>query len=149
MSRYKSFLSASCLISLIRNVLYWLWVPLIQERLDEFREYNNNHRLKPSKDKLLPSGRSPRHVLISPETVRTEARDCSIKVNPEMVHRIREEYGGEKGRDYAFRFITREFEAEADDAYVDLGKPAISLSSAWDVFTAVVNLMTSRREEHF
>ncbi|KAJ7740270.1 hypothetical protein DFH07DRAFT_965451 [Mycena maculata] len=103
-----------------RQMFYWLWVPLIQTGLDRYREYWNNHKLQGSKGKLNASGWSPYHMMNNPTDAVATARDCSIWVNPESVYRLREAYGGKEARDAAFRFVTREFEAEADAAYVDL-----------------------------
>ncbi|KAJ7115426.1 hypothetical protein C8R44DRAFT_928484 [Mycena epipterygia] len=127
-----------------RQTFYWLWVPLIQDGLDNFREYWNTHKLQKSKGKKNAYGSSPQNMLINPKSVIATARDCSIKVNPETVQRLRETYGGEEARDTAFRFISREFQAEADGIYVDLGCPEIILPTAWNVFQQVVKELQRR-----
>lgn len=80
-------------------------------------------------------------MLISPESVRETARDCSIRVNPETLYRLREAHGGQEARDAAYRFVSQEFQADADGVYVDLGAPKITLESAWDVFEQMVNML--------
>ncbi|KAJ7289624.1 hypothetical protein C8J57DRAFT_1046436 [Mycena rebaudengoi] len=127
-----------------RQTFYWLWVPLVQEELDTFRDYWNNHKLQKSKDKLNPSGSSPLNMLLNPTSVVATARDCSIRVNPETVYRLREAYGGEEARNKAFMFVSREFQAEADGVYVDLGCPTISLATGWGIFTQVVTELEKR-----
>ncbi|KAJ7652422.1 hypothetical protein DFH06DRAFT_1331056 [Mycena polygramma] len=127
-----------------RQTFYWLWVPLIQGGLDRFREYWNNHRLQKSKGKLNASGSSPLNMLINPTSVVATALDCSIKVNPETVYRLQEAHGGQEARDEAFRFISREFEADADAVYVDMGCPELNLTTAWGVFQQVVAELESR-----
>ncbi|KAJ7739189.1 hypothetical protein B0H16DRAFT_66451 [Mycena metata] len=127
-----------------RQTFYWLWVPLLQEGLDRFREYWNNHKLKNSKGKLNAAGSSPRNMLLNPTSVVATAVDVSIRVNRDSIHRLREAYGGAAGRDKAFRFVSREFAAEADGAYVDLGCPAITLLTAWSVFEQVVAELNKR-----
>ncbi|KAJ7752843.1 hypothetical protein DFH07DRAFT_774354 [Mycena maculata] len=126
------------------QTFYWLWVPLIQTGLDRYREYWNNHKLQGSKGKLNASGWSPYHMMNNPTDAVATARDCSIRVNPELVYRLREAYGGEEARDAAFHFVTREFEAEADAAYVDLGCPEIILPTGWAVFQKVVTELERR-----
>ncbi|KAJ7619918.1 hypothetical protein DFH06DRAFT_1010814 [Mycena polygramma] len=128
-----------------RQTFYWLWVPILQDGLDKYREYWNNHKLQGSKGKLNASGASPYHMLNDPTAVIATARDCSIRVNPETVYRLREAYGGQEARDKAFRFVSREFTAEADAAYVDLGCPKISLATGWAVFQKVVAERLERR----
>jgi hypothetical protein len=120
------------------QTFYWLWVPVIQNGLDDFREYWNNHKLQKSKGKLNASGSSPYNMFNNPTDFVATARDCSIRVNPESVYRLRDAYGGEEARDKAFRFVSREFAAEADGVYVDLGCPQITLPTAWSVFERVV-----------
>ncbi|KAJ7292950.1 hypothetical protein C8J57DRAFT_1210631 [Mycena rebaudengoi] len=106
-----------------RQTLYWLW---------------NNHKLQKSKGKMNASGSSPLNILINPTSVVATACDCSIKVNPASVYRLREAYGGQEARDKAFRCISREFEAEANAVYVDLGCPPMTLVIGWGVFKQVV-----------
>ncbi|KAG2045442.1 hypothetical protein BDR06DRAFT_900676 [Suillus hirtellus] len=43
---------------------------LVQQRLDEFRLYWNNHRLSSQKKKVHPKGTPSRHVWLAPESVR-------------------------------------------------------------------------------
>jgi hypothetical protein len=83
-------------------------------------------------------------MLNNPTAVVASARDCSVRVNPETVYRLREAYGGEEARDKAFRFVSREFAAEADAAYVDLGCPQIILPTAWAIFQQVVTELQTR-----
>jgi len=60
----------------------------------------------------------------------------------DIVRELREELGGTEGREQAFRFVDAEFEALADDALAELNYPDITLSSAWDVFVAVNDLLS-------
>lgn len=81
-------------------------------------------------------------MLINPKSVRITANDCSIKVNPETVRHFRESYGGEEARQKAYRFVSEEFEAIANDAYIEMGMPKITLGSAWDIFTIIVKKLS-------
>ena len=125
----------------IRNVFNWLWPPLLQERLDEYREYWNNHTVRRQKDKDLPSWTSPIHIWTCPTHVRPTARDCRINVRPDLVHQLRSEIGGEEARRQAYQFATPEFQAEADGVYADLGSPRITLATAWTVFLTIVDVL--------
>jgi len=120
----------------------WLWPPLVQHRLDEFREYWNNHRISTQKHKTLPTGTSPRQMWLVPEEVRATSRNCSVNVNMITVGQLREELGGAEKRDETFRFVDAEFEALADNALADLNYPDITLSSSWDVFIAVTDILS-------
>ncbi|KAM6501456.1 hypothetical protein JOM56_004470 [Amanita muscaria] len=89
------------------NTFNWLWPPLVQSRLDEFREYWNNHQLSSQKKKLLPSGTSPRQMWLTPDSVRADARDCSVVIEPETIQLLREGLGGMDGRAKAYSFIRK------------------------------------------
>jgi len=58
------------------------------------------------------------------------------------VGQLREELGGAEKRDETFRFVDAEFEALADNALADLNYPDITLSSSWDVFIAVTDILS-------
>ena len=83
-------------------------------------------------------------MFLVPKSARHDAHDCSIRVNPKTVRDLRDAYGGLETRDRLFRFVSREFQAEVDEAYVDIGRPAISLESGWDVFKNVVERLLLR-----
>lgn len=78
---------------------------------------------------------------LAPESLRVDAKTCSIRVNMETVRKMREELGGLEAREAAFQFVDPIFAAEADAAYVDLGCPVIALTTAWDVFLGVVDIL--------
>jgi hypothetical protein len=59
----------------------------------------------------------------------------------DTVHQLQEKLGGVKAHDAAFQFVDPEFQAAADEAYVGLSCPNISLSSAWDIFIVVVDIL--------
>ncbi|KAF7350254.1 hypothetical protein MVEN_01328900 [Mycena venus] len=124
-----------------RQTFYWIWVPFIQGRLDIFRDYWNNHRIQQSQKKQNASGSSPKNMFLNPQSSRITARDCSIRVDPQLVNEIREVYGGVEARDEAYRFVSRIFQAAADGAYVQLGCPEITLETIWDVFSDVVKIL--------
>jgi len=78
---------------------------------------------------------------LAPEAVHATSLNCSIKVNMDTVHQLREGLGGIEKREQAFHFINAEFEALADNALGELNYPDITLSSSWDIFIAVVNIL--------
>jgi hypothetical protein len=77
-----------------------------------------------------------------PDAVRATACNCSIRVNMDTVHQLREDLGGNEAREASLCFMDAEFEARADDVYGDLHYPEITLSSAWDIFVAVVDILS-------
>ncbi|KIO19849.1 hypothetical protein M407DRAFT_143554, partial [Tulasnella calospora MUT 4182] len=91
------------------EVAQWIWPPLIQERLDIFQDYWNSHKISPQEKKKLPSGKNPRQLFMIPESGRPDAKDCSTRVNPDTVRRLREGVGGEEGRKRAYLFVDEDF----------------------------------------
>ena len=55
---------------------------------------------------------------------------------------MREDLGGIEGREKVMRFVDAEFEAQADGVLAELNYPNITLSSAWDVFIAVHDVLS-------
>lgn len=131
------------------KVARWLWQPLVQERLDIFQEYWNTHKISPQAKKKLPSGKNPRQLFIAPESGRPDAKDCSIRVNPETVRRLRDGIGGEEGRKKAYEFVDDEFRALADGTYVALDLPAVTLSNVWEIFVLVVSDLRPLSADYF
>lgn len=78
-----------------------------------------------------------------PDAVCATARQCFIRVDMATVHQMREDLGGNDGREEAFRFVDSEFEARADSALGALGYPSITMASAWDIFVAVNDLLSN------
>ena len=125
----------------ISNVFNWLWPPLVQDRLDKYKEYWNNHTVRRQKNKDLPSGTSPTQIWTCPTHLRPTARDCRVYVRQELIRELRDQIGGEEGHRQAYEFVTAEFRAQADGAYVAIGSPPIMLGTAWAIFTSVVNVL--------
>ncbi|KAL0953005.1 hypothetical protein HGRIS_007210 [Hohenbuehelia grisea] len=125
------------------SLFNWLWPPLVRERLEEFRTYWNNHKLSKQKKKLLPSGTSPRQMWEVPDSVRADARNCSVRVGLEANRQLRDGIGGMAARAEAYAFVDPEFQSVADNALGVLGYPEITLSNAWDIFTSVFRILSS------
>lgn len=77
-----------------------------------------------------------------PQAVHATSRNCSVNVNMHTVRQLREDLGGVEKCEQAFRFIDAEFEALADSALAELNYPDITLSSAWDVFIAITDILS-------
>lgn len=77
-----------------------------------------------------------------PDSVCATSRNCSVRIDMHTVRQLRMDLGGAEGREQAFRFVDAEFEALADEALAELNYPDITLSSAWDVFIAVHDLLS-------
>ncbi|KAJ7752503.1 hypothetical protein DFH07DRAFT_774437 [Mycena maculata] len=118
-----------------RPLFYWIFVPLIQHELDEFRAWWNQHRVRLQWDKNMPSAHVPAHVFEHPSHVG--GIDCRIRIPKEAVSELRgyltEEVGSRESH-LGWPGITADFETMAQAAWVDVEKPEMSLESAWDIF---------------
>jgi hypothetical protein len=71
-----------------RQLFYWLWPKILQNQLDKFVEYWNNHKIRPQADKSNMSGSTPRHGFTVPAT---PAEDCRIIIDPVVIDALREQ----------------------------------------------------------
>lgn len=104
--------------------------------LDEFREWWNVHRVRLQADKNMPSSHIPAHIFEHPSHVG--GIDCRICIPQEAVVELRGYLTDEvRSRESHLGWpgVTVEFEALAAAAWAQIGSPAMSLDSAWDVFS--------------
>ncbi|KAJ7797903.1 hypothetical protein B0H14DRAFT_3546635 [Mycena olivaceomarginata] len=106
-------------------LFYWIFVPIIQEQLDEFRAWWNNHRVRLQRDKNMPSGHIP--VLAFEHPDHLGGIDCRIHVPKEAVIELRElltEEVGSRKSHLSWPGVTLEFETMAQAIWEDFGSPA-------------------------
>ncbi|KAJ6507923.1 hypothetical protein C8R47DRAFT_62272 [Mycena vitilis] len=125
-----------------RDLFNWIFPPLVQAELDEFRVYWNQHRIRDQPKKNMPSGHVPADALEHPEFFG--GINCLIKVPPETVQDLRSFLTEEVGpRDEHLAWVSTEFAAIADAVHESLGHPKITLENSWSIF----GLMSSGIEE--
>ncbi|KAJ6480196.1 hypothetical protein C8R45DRAFT_933130 [Mycena sanguinolenta] len=121
-------------------LFYWIFVPLLQAQLDEFCVYWNNHRVRTQKDKNMPSGHVPADAFSHPGNYG--GLDCRIHVPPAAVEDMRNILTAEVGpKDEHLSWFGAEFGQVAQGIYEQIGKPTLSLETAWDVFQKMVPLI--------
>ncbi|KAJ6452513.1 hypothetical protein C8R45DRAFT_945743 [Mycena sanguinolenta] len=121
-------------------LFYWIFVPLLQAQLDEFCVYWNNHRVRTQKDKNMPSGHVPADAFSHPANYG--GLDCRIHVPPAAVEDMRNILTAEVGpKDEHLSWFGAEFGQVAQGIYEQIGKPTLSLETAWDVFQKMVPLI--------
>ncbi|KAF8187655.1 hypothetical protein K438DRAFT_1525312, partial [Mycena galopus ATCC 62051] len=69
-------------------LFYWVFVPLLQAELDEFRLWWNHHQVRTQVDKNMPSGHVPLDALEHPQNYG--GIDCRIPVPEECVDDLRQ-----------------------------------------------------------
>jgi hypothetical protein len=117
-------------------LFYWIFVPLVQAELDEFRTWWNQHRVRHQPDKNMPSGHVPDDALEHPQMFG--GLNCIIPIPKEAVNELRAYLTEEVGpRETHLSWYTDEFAATAEAAYQSIGCPAYTLDTAWVVFGAM------------
>jgi hypothetical protein len=124
----------------LRPLFYWIFVPLLQAKLEEFRIWWNHHRVRPQKEKNMPSGHVPADAFDHPQNFG--GLDCLIEVPQTAVDDLRNMMTEDVGpRDTHLSWFTAEFDELAENVYKQIGKPTLSLESAWGVFEKMLRPM--------
>ncbi|KAJ6505054.1 hypothetical protein C8R45DRAFT_923360 [Mycena sanguinolenta] len=121
-------------------LFYWIFIPLLQAQLDEYRLYWNHHRVRTQKDKNMPSGHVPADAFDHPQNFG--GIDCRIQIPQAAVDDMRKMITAEVGpRGDHLSWFSAEFDELAERIYTQIGKPSLSLQTAWDVFQKMVPLI--------
>jgi hypothetical protein len=119
------------------NLFYWLWPKILQNQLDQFVEFWNNHKIRSQKEKINMSGATPRHGFTVPEP---PAQDCRIVIDQPAIDALRLQIP--ISRSESMRWVDDTFAAAAQDAYKMVGSPSLNdLLSGWDIFSAIAPLI--------
>lgn len=125
-----------------RNLFYWIFVPVVQKALDEFRQYWNQHKIRPQEAKYMPSGHVPIDALEHPELLG--GTNCLIPVPPHITDKFRQHLAENNDigpRNTCLEFYPPEFTILADSAYNAIGCPSTDLANAWDIFLKMSNML--------
>ncbi|KAJ6489689.1 hypothetical protein C8R47DRAFT_977824 [Mycena vitilis] len=116
-----------------RDLFNWIFPPLVQAELDEFRTWWNQHQIRPQANKNMPSGHVPADALEHPEFYG--GINCFIKVPPETITELRHFLTQEVGpRSEHLDWVDAEFAVLAETVHKSLGSPHITLETSWEVF---------------
>lgn len=115
------------------DLFYWVFVPLVQKALDEFKDHWNNHKIRYQPEKNMPSDHVPLDALEHPAIY--EATTCLVKVPEDGQREVRDYLSEQVGpREQHLSWYDDEFAVVAGLAYDSIGSPAITLDAAWEVF---------------
>ncbi|KAJ7151306.1 hypothetical protein C8R43DRAFT_1004776 [Mycena crocata] len=116
-----------------RDLFNWIFPPLIQGELDEFRVYWNQHRIRAQPNKTMPSGHVPVDALEHPEIYG--GINCFIKIPKETIDNLREVLTQEVGpRSDHLQWVDNEFSSLAESVHKSIGSPKITLNNSWEIF---------------
>ena len=129
-------LNWSCL-TIIIQVFYWIFVPLVQAELDDFQEWWNCHHIRAQPKKEMPSGHVPYHLFSDPNSAGGE--DLGIKVGPEVLHGLWNHLEEEEGsRSKHLAFVSAEFSEASSAVSEELNLPALTWENSWNHFAKIV-----------
>jgi hypothetical protein len=112
------------------DLFNWLWPKIIQLKLNEFVEYWNNHKIRTQRDKLLPSGFSPKYICDFPD--RFGLTKFGTSAPQHLVDALRQSIP--KSREECYRWVPDEFETKAWEVYSHIGNPKLVLTEGWAIF---------------
>ncbi|KAF8576833.1 hypothetical protein K439DRAFT_1366106, partial [Ramaria rubella] len=117
----------------------WLWPPIVQSLYDDFYEYWVMHRVQKQNQKMMPSGVSLKELYMNPEYYGGQPMGIPI-TNLEVIPALRETLSCM--REEAFCWVSDEFAAAAENAYIVIGSPTCTALSAWQIFSLMLPHLT-------
>lgn len=114
----------------------WLWPPVMQVELDKFRKYQNNHRMRKQKEKILPSGVSPGFAYSCPS--RWGGRNCLQPVDVQIIDKVLADLDPEmkKHTDWG---VPEELASAARDIFDKSGIKEVTMRNIWVVFGYILS----------
>lgn len=123
-----------------RHLFHWIWAPLVQQSLDEFREYWNYHHVRKQPAKEMASGHKAFEVYTHPK--RFDVPQYLIRIPSAHVDDYREAHLPPR-----MPWYPAAFGVEVSAAFRTLGLSLedITLFTSWDVFLKLKHELHRRR----
>ncbi|KAJ7590443.1 hypothetical protein C8J56DRAFT_888594 [Mycena floridula] len=115
------------------DLFNWLWPKIMQQCLDLWRTYWNSHTVRSQPDKVLPSGDSPDLIYQLPKN--HGLINCSTPVTKAAIDILG------KSQAECMRWVSEEFEAHANEAYMSIGSPTLQPTKGWTIYTRMLKLL--------
>ncbi|KAJ7113473.1 hypothetical protein C8R44DRAFT_930096 [Mycena epipterygia] len=119
------------------HLFHWIWPKIVQDSLDQFKDYWNYHKSRKNIKKDLPSGVPPLEIYRNPETYGLTR--MSTPVDVEAVEALRANL--DCSREEAFRWVPDSFELDAQAVYEEIGRPKLEPSRGWEIFGEMIERM--------
>ncbi|KAJ6505044.1 hypothetical protein C8R45DRAFT_923352 [Mycena sanguinolenta] len=113
---------------ILSDLFNWLWLKIIQRSLDDFIDYWNNHKIRTPRNKLLPSGVSPKYIWDFPE--KFGLTHFGAPAPPQSIATLQQNIP--KSRDKCYCWVSDEFNLRAWAVYVHIGEPKLILTDGWN-----------------
>ncbi|KAH7885579.1 hypothetical protein F5I97DRAFT_1887020 [Phlebopus sp. FC_14] len=120
-----------------KQLFYWLWPQILQEQLDKFVEYWNNHRIRYQKDKPNPSGTTPRHAFTAPQACG--GQDCKVAVMQDVLDALR--VAIPVSQKESMCWVSDDFAEMAGRVYIEIRCPDLVPKSGWTIFSQMEEIL--------
>ncbi|KAJ2922646.1 hypothetical protein H1R20_g14435, partial [Candolleomyces eurysporus] len=118
-----------------KHLFLWLWPKIVQNIINGFVQYWNNHIIRTQRAKENMSGSTPTHGFICPAL---PAKDVGIRVDQAVLDALRDEIPTSRAE--STRWVSDNFAAAV---YEFIGSPALdNMSKGWAIFTTMVPYLT-------
>ncbi|KAL7414945.1 hypothetical protein BDY24DRAFT_350095 [Mrakia frigida] len=109
-----------------QHLFHWVWFPIVQQTLDEFRLYWNMHKVRPQKIKQMMSGHRPQEVADDPSAFGLD--NYLIPVPLEAIEAYRATLPPR------LLWYPPDFKVMADNIYQRMSSPILTPANGWEVF---------------
>ena len=113
----------------------WIWAQVVQIYLDQYVYEINSHKVWKQKNTHLPSSGSHSNFYDCPKQYGMQ--NLLIPVDQGSIDHLIEEHQPP----HMFQFASDEAEALAQELYVHLHKPQLSVLNAWKIFSDMLALV--------
>lgn len=110
---------------------------MLQEQLDNFIEFWNNHCIHYQKNKPNPSGTTPWHVFVVPQACG--GRDCKIAITQDVLDALRAAMPVSWTK--SMWWVSNEFANKAGIVYEEIGCPDLTPKTGWGIFSQMEEIL--------
>ncbi|THU77348.1 hypothetical protein K435DRAFT_702619, partial [Dendrothele bispora CBS 962.96] len=117
-------------------IFRWVFIPMLQTKLDAYRERFNRFQKRRDKNKILPHGR-PNEIVECPQSF--QVLDFRVKIQLEALKEVQAQYISET--ETVFDLVPPPVGQMIEAVYEKLGKPEINPDTCWEVYLDILNLV--------
>ncbi|RXK38653.1 hypothetical protein M231_04060 [Tremella mesenterica] len=115
-----------------RLIYFFLFVPLVNSKLELFRLSVNRKPIRKQRGTSLPTGESPDTMFLS------RGIYCGVKLGQEGLKQV-EHWETMLGGRKALEFLDKDESTWAEELYERVGRRLVTLTSVWDVFQSMAS----------
>ncbi|KAF9033382.1 hypothetical protein BJ165DRAFT_1598800 [Panaeolus papilionaceus] len=117
-----------------RDVALWVWSKVVQDILDRYLIFQQNHRIRFQKNSLLPTGGQPINFFEHPE--RWNGTNLLVEVPNSQIEEFQKVYD----KPEALKFGNQAIRDFCEQRYAAIGAPELKSYTAWVIFATMLGL---------